>query len=347
MATRTLTLLSEATGKPLAEMDSVSQRFPFAISTFLRNRVLNGEYAPEALRQFLPDARELWTAPGYTSDPTGESELHPEPSILHVYGNRLALILTYRCLVYCRFCFRKHVVGFGESRVPAEDIERGIAYVEAHPEISDILLSGGDPLAISNAQLLPLLRRLVEIPHLKVIRIDSRALNAMPERFDDELLDFFSAHPHFWYYAHLNHPDDVDHPDVLAAARRLRAAGVPIYNQCVLLRGVNDRPQTLRRLMELCYVNKILPYNLYVLDRVEGATHFALDDSEVASLYRSLADLSGPAQPLLVYVGNDSKKRRMTNSDIHDIHAFLRARHRELAAPLPADTRLAALGAAQ
>lgn len=327
MSAQALRMLAEVTQTPLEDLAQTARRYPFALPSFLRRRVEEGSYSRAALRQFLPDRRELLDIAGFTPDPTGESGLHPERGILQAYHNRAAIIVTYHCLVYCRFCFRKNVVGFDENKVPSEDLDRALAYVESHPEINDILLSGGDPLAMPNSRLIPFLERLVSIDHVRAVRIDSRALNAHPQRLDDELLAFLESKDRFWYYAHLNHPDDLDHPEVLAAVRRLLAARVPVMNQCVFLAGVNDNVATMSRLMELCYFNKVLPYNLYVLDRVKGGAHFEVPDEKVLEIYRALAGLGGPAQPLLVYVGGDSRKRRAINSEWMDLESFLDSRH--------------------
>lgn len=326
-----MNLVADKTGAPIDDIKKVSERFPFLLSPFLARRVREGAYSLEALRQFSPDIRELNEVATFTPDPTGEGSLQPARSIIKTYHNRLALVISYNCMVYCRFCFRKNVVGQPENRVTMEQIDEGLAYVAAHPEINDVLLSGGDPLVLPNRQLIPFLERLLAIEHVKAIRFDSRALSVRPERIDDELLAFLDKSDRFWFYGHFNHPDDIDHPEVVAAIRRLLSVRVPVLNQCVLLRGVNDDEATLARLMELCYLNKVMPYNLYTLDRANGAAHFELPEERIAALYRSLSDrggshLSGPAQPQLVYVGKDTRKRRAVNCDHLDLDAFLAER---------------------
>ena len=326
MVSKTLELLAQFAERPVEELARVSKIYPFALTPFIVGRVKEGTYSPAALRQFLPDIRELQDNDGFISDPTGERDLHPEPGILQTYDNRLALIFSYQCLAYCRFCFRKAAVG-PDHGVSDTELERAFAYISAHTEIEDILLSGGDPLALPNKRLIPLLERLTSFPHLKAIRIDSRALNVHPARLDDELLAFLEADGRFWYYAHLNHPDDLDHPEVIAAARRLLSARIPIYNQSVILRGVNDDVETMKRLMNLCYFNKIIPYNLYVLDRVKGGAHFDVPINRVVEIYEALSHLSGPAQPLLVYVDEQSKKHRVIYDKTLDLRAFLETRN--------------------
>lgn len=325
MASKNLELLADISGQPLEDLERVTRSYPFALTPFIMNRVKDGSYTISALRQFLPAIQELHDIEGFSSDPTGESGLHPEQAVLQTYNNRLALILSYQCLVYCRFCFRKAAVGPGHD--PTElQLEKALTYIATHPEIEDVLLSGGDPLALPNKKLLPFLEKLTSYPHVKAIRIDSRALNVHPDRFDDELLAFLEKDGRFWYYAHLNHPDDIDHPAVLAVVRKLLSARIPIYNQSVILAGVNDDVETMKRLMNLCYFNKVIPYNLYVLDRVKGGAHFDVPAERVAEIYTALSDLSGPAQPLLVYVDAESKKHRAIYDTTFNVQAFLETR---------------------
>jgi KamA family protein len=326
MPTNALEKLSALTGQSAADLKNVAEHYPFAVTPFLARRAQECSYSAAALRQFVPDVRELLTIDGFTPDPTGEAALRPESAILRTYDNRLAIMLTYRCLVYCRFCFRKSQVGMPGNAVSDADLDRAIAYIAEHSEIEDVLLSGGDPLAMPNRRLIPFLRRLTAIEHLHTIRIDSRALNVHPERIDDELIDFLARHDHFWYYAHLNHPDDIEHPAVLDAVRRLLTARVPVLNQCVFLAGVNDDVATMTRLMNLCYKNKVIPYNLYVFDRVAGGAHFDVPAEKIVEIYMALTQLSGPAQPLLVYVGSDSRKRRIAADNPVELHRFLASR---------------------
>lgn len=323
MNLESITVLSNLAGRPVGELKQVAEKYPFAISPFLSDRVKNGTYSLAAARQYLPDARELLDVSGFVGDPTGEAGLHPEQSVLQTYSNRVALMVTHQCLVYCRFCFRKDFVGYPQNHISDADLQKAVAFIAARPEINDVLLSGGDALALPNRRLIPLLHALMEIPHLKAIRIHSRALSAHPKRLDDELLECLKTDDRFWYYAHMNHPDDLNHPEVIATVRRLLSARVPVLNQCVILAGVNDDPETMYRLMKLCYENKVLPYNLYVLDRVKGAGHFEVPVERIVEIYKALSDLPGPAQPVLVYVDSKSRKHRAVYSESINLSEFL------------------------
>lgn len=324
--TKTMSVLSEISGFSVEKIAEVSERYPLAVSPFIVKRLQEGNYSLDALRQFLPDTRELVDIEGFVGDPTGEKELQPERSILRTYHNRLAIMVTLKCLVYCRFCFRKEKVGFPDSVMPETELDKAIDYIAAHPEINDILLSGGDPLSLSNQKLLPFLTKLGELKQLKAIRIDSRALSFAPDRLDNELLEFLEADGRYWYYAHMNHPDDVNHPKIIAAAKRLLSAGIPIYNQCVFLAGVNDNIETMVQLMEVCYEHKIIPYNLYVLDRVKGGAHFDVPIDRIVEIYKAISHLAGPAQPLLVFVDEKSRKHRAIYHESLDLHQFLNQR---------------------
>jgi glycine amidinotransferase len=323
MTDKLVKLVAGKTNQTLEQVKAVTEKYPMAISPFIQKRVEQGTYSLEALKQFSPDIRELNSVEGFITDPTGEENLHPERAVLQTYNNRAAIFLTQKCLVYCRFCFRKDFVGLSSNAISESELQNAINYVASNPSIEDVLLSGGDPLALSNSILMPFMEKLSQIIHLKTIRIHSRAISSIPSRIDDALINFFKGHNKFWYYAHMNHPDDIDHPDVLSAIRNLQRIGIPVLNQCVLLKGVNDNPKVLRRLMLLCYENKVLPYNLYLLDKVKGVSHFDLSLNEVINLYQSLEDLPGPAQPALVYVDSQSRKHRYINTPISTIKEFL------------------------
>lgn len=326
MTAHVLDVMARSSGVKSEDLQEVANKYPVAVPPFLARRIDGGTYSQAALRQYLPDLRELADAAGYVSDPTGETELHPAESVLQAYGDRVALMLTTRCLVYCRFCFRKAIVGSEGHVVSDAALDSALSYVSEHSEITDVLLSGGDPLAVPNRTLVPFLRRLADIPHVRVIRIHSRAVSANPRRINDDLLDCLAGDDRFWYYAHMNHPDDIDHPEVIAAVRRLLSARVPVLNQSVILGGVNDDPETICRLMRMCYENKVIPYNLYVLDRVKGAAHFEVPEERIIEILRSLGELPGPAQPALVYVDQRSRKHRALFSEALDCEGFLGAR---------------------
>lgn len=303
--------LADKSNTTVDVVDAVAKQYPTRISGFLRNRIDEGTYSISAARQYLPDVRELLTTPGWSVDPCNERSYQETSSVLRKYPNRAAIILTHQCLVYCRYCFRKDFVGQEGNDIQDVEWRKAVEFVRQDPTINDILLSGGDPLVLSNSRLIPILAEFASIPHLHTIRIHSRALSVAPRRFDDALLGFLRDHPKFWYYAHMNHPDDVDHPLVKATVRKLLGAGVPVLNQAVILKGVNDDPEIMADLFMKCYANKVVPYNLYALDKVMGASHFMVPNEQIADIVVRLSRLPGPAQPTLVLVDRQNLKRRL------------------------------------
>jgi KamA family protein len=292
-------------------IEAVAREFPARISSFLRKRVEDGTYSMAAARQYLPDARELLFKPGWTVDPCNERNYQESAAVIRKYPNRAAVILTHKCIVYCRYCFRKDFVGKEGNDIQEAEWRDALEIVRRDSTINDILLSGGDPLVLPNSRLIPVLTEFAQIPHLHTIRIHSRALSVAPRRFDEPLLAFLEEHSKFWYYAHMNHPDDVDHPLVRNTVRKLLGVGVPVLNQSVILSGVNDDPETMAALFTRCYESKVVPYNLYALDRVHGASHFMVPNERIADIVVRLSQLPGPAQPTLVVVDRENLKRRL------------------------------------
>ena len=313
-----LRLASELLGQPVELTKRVAEQYPFKLSTFLAGRLAAGDYSLEAARQFLPDGRELLDWAGAEFDPCNEDEFRQTDTVIQRYDNRAAIVLTQKCLVYCRFCFRRDFVGFNDNAVSDESIDDGIAFLEATPEIRDVLLTGGDPLALANVDLIRIVNRITAIDHIRVIRVHTRALSVDPARIDADLVGAFAASGKIWFYTHMNHPDDLDHSDVRSALRRLRSAGVPVLNQAVILGGVNDGFGVLAKLMSDCYESQIIPYHLYVLDRVPGAEHFDVSPDRVIEVLSELSSVSGPAQPVLVIVDRTDMKHRVVPSALLD-----------------------------
>ncbi|AKT38555.1 hypothetical protein [Chondromyces crocatus] len=303
----TLRRLARVTGTSFEEMSEVARQRPFDLTSFLLLRAEEGTYALAALRQFVPDARELTAS--QESGPTRASDAPQGTSGIRVKGNRAELSLTNARLATPRIV-RRSAGGDAEGTVSGEHLDRLLRALADQPRVQDVVLTGGDPLALPNETLIPWLERLVAIPHVRAVRIDSHALSADPDRIDDELLAFLQRHPVFWYDAHFNHPDDLDHPLVLAKLRQLVRAGVPVTSQTVLLGGVNDDAATMTRLMELGYFNKVHPRGLVVLGADDVPAHLAVSEDKVMDIARALEALPRPAQPLLVHEGDDASDRR-------------------------------------
>jgi EF-P beta-lysylation protein EpmB len=263
-------------------------------------RMAKGDPADALLRQVLPVAREDVPQPGFTADPVGDRAAVRAPGLLHKYHGRVLLNLTPACAIHCRYCFRREFpyaeAGHGRGTWGA-----ALAYIRADASIHEVILSGGDPLALADSRLAALVGGLAEIPHLRRLRLHTRLPVVLPERVDADLLGWLGAtrlSP--VVVVHANHPNELDHP-VTAALQGLRRAGAAVLNQSVLLRGVNDAAPTLAALSEALFAAGALPYYLHMLDRVRGAAHFEVDRERALALHAALrARLPGYLVPRLV-----------------------------------------------
>ncbi len=253
------------------------------------------------LLQVLPQAAELLEVAGFTHDAVGDLDARVASGILHKYAGRALLIATGSCAVHCRYCFRRHFP-YPEHAAAANRWEGAIEHLRRDASISEVILSGGDPLSLSTSKLSELTKALATIPHLRRLRIHTRLPVVLPERVDDELLAWLTQLP--WPLAlvlHVNHPNELD-ANVARACARLRATGASLLNQAVLLRGVNDNSAALMGLSERLFDIGVLPYYLHQLDRVAGAAHFAVDDDRARALIATLrAHLPGYLVPRLVH----------------------------------------------
>ncbi len=247
------------------------------------------------LRQVLPRADELMSVPGFVPDAVGDLQHHPAPGLVHKYRGRALLVVTGACAVNCRFCFRR---AYPYEELREGGLDAALDAVAADASISEILLSGGDPLTLPDAPLFRLLDRLDAVPHLRRVRVHTRMPVVLPERVTDALVDRLAAgrlQP--WVVVHFNHPRELQ-PAAVDACRRLLRAGIPVLNQSVLLRGVNDDEETLVSLFEGLADAGIQPYYLHQLDRVAGTAGFEVPEPEGRALYERLrARLSGIALP--------------------------------------------------
>jgi len=223
-------------------------------------------------RQVVPRIEESNTAPDEMLDPCGEDSNMPVPGLVHRYPDRVLLLVTDRCASYCRYCTRSRVVsGAGEQELTM-DLEGAFAYLQKHPEVRDVLLSGGDPLLLSDSKLDAILTRLRQIPTIEFIRIGTRIPIFLPQRITTELLNVLKKHHPLWMSVHSNHPKELTQ-EVRMALGRLADAGIPLGNQSVLLKGVNDRADTLKSLFHKLLLCRVRPYYLYQCDLISGSAH--------------------------------------------------------------------------
>lgn len=263
-------------------------------------RMKKGDFNDPLLRQILPLKDESVIIPGFSQDPLQEKQHNPLPGLIHKYKSRVLLTLTGACAVHCRYCFRRHFPY--EANIPnQEKLAAIVEYIEKHPKINEVILSGGDPLLVPDHKLASLIALFSRMPQLKVIRIHTRLPIVLPDRITDEFLHVIkSSSIKLIMVVHCNHPQEIDDA-VLSSLIRLREAGMTVFNQAVLLKGVNDDAKVLAKLSWRLFEANVLPYYLHVLDKVAGAHHFDVDDARALEIWKALqVNLPGYLLPKLV-----------------------------------------------
>ena len=285
-------------------------QFPLRVPRGFVARMRRGDPRDPLLRQVLPLDDEMRPMPGFGLDAVGDGAAKTAPGVIQKYRGRALLVATGSCAIHCRYCFRRHFP-YAEETAARDGWRDAVDLIRRDASIEEVLLSGGDPLSLSNGKLAELTGALAGIPHLRRLRIHSRLPFVVPERVDDGLMGWLSTLP--WpvtLVVHANHANEFD-GTVDAALGRLRAAGVHLLNQAVLLRGVNDSVDALGALSERGFAAGVLPYYLHQLDRVAGVAHFEVDDAHARALHAGLAArLSGYLVPRLVReIPGDTGKR--------------------------------------
>jgi len=279
---------------------SAVKDFPLFVPRPFLARIRPADTADPLLRQVLPVEAETLAVEGFTSDPVDDRSATIEPGLLGKYAGRVLMVTTGACAVHCRYCFRRH---FPYQTTPKslDAWERAIEQIEADASVHEVILSGGDPLMLVDDLLAALAERLAQVPHLRRLRVHTRLPIVIPERVNDELLGWLTGTrltP--IVVVHANHPAEIDEA-VAAALGRLIDAGVPVLNQAVLLRGVNDSIDTLAELCERLVDLRVIPYYLHQLDRVAGAAHFEVPVAEGRKIMAELKSrLPGYAVPRYV-----------------------------------------------
>jgi lysine 2,3-aminomutase len=238
-------------------------------------------------RQVIPHLDESVIAPAESADPVGEEGTMPVPGIVHRYPDRVLFLVTDRCASYCRYCTRSRMVSNAQAYDFHPELEQGLQYIAAHPEVRDVLISGGDPLLLSDAKIDALLGRLRAIPHVEFIRMGSRIPVFLPQRITPELAAIFRKHGPIWMSIHTNHPKEIT-GELAEACERLSLAGVPLGNQSVLLNGINDTPEVMKSLVHRLLMMRVRPYYLYACDLIEGSTHFRAPIQKGIDIIRAL-----------------------------------------------------------
>ncbi|WP_276119516.1 lysine-2,3-aminomutase-like protein [Pararhizobium qamdonense] len=282
-----------------AGLEDVAARYAVAVTPAISALIDPNDPSDPIARQFIPDAAELLRLPEEREDPIGDAAHSPVEGIVHRYPDRVLLKAVHVCPVYCRFCFRREMVGpQGLGTLPSQAMDAAFAYIAAHPDIWEVILTGGDPLVLSPRRLASIMERLASIGHVKIVRFHTRVPVVEPERVDDALIAALKASGKTTYLAlHANHPRELTEV-ARSACARLVDSGIVMVSQSVLLKGVNDDPNTLASLMRAFVENRIKPYYLHHPDLAPGTSHFRLTIEEGQALVAALRGrISGLCQP--------------------------------------------------
>jgi len=275
-------------------------QFPLRVPRGYVARIRHGDANDPLLRQVLPIDDEDRLVPGFSLDAVGDGAAKGGTGVIHKYDGRALLIATGSCAIHCRYCFRRHFP-YGEETAAAGGWGSAIDYLRADPSVHEVILSGGDPLSLSTAKLAELTEALHGLPQITRLRLHTRLPIVLPERIDDEFLDWIGTLP--WpvvMVVHANHANEIDGA-VRGACDALRRRGVHLLNQAVLMRGVNDDATALIELSEALFSAGVLPYYLHLLDRVQGTAHFEVPEAEAIALRDGIhARLPGYLVPRLV-----------------------------------------------
>jgi lysine 2,3-aminomutase len=287
---------SERAGAARAEAEG----FPISVTPYYASLADRHDPSCPIRRQIVPLADEQLSARGDLRDPLGEEAHEVAPELIRRYPDRALLLATDRCAVYCRFCTRSRLVGNGGGPRSLERLEPAFDYLRAHPEVRDLIVSGGDPMAMATPRLVALLARVREIPSIETIRLATRVPVVLPSRVTEELTTALRPFHPIWVMTHFNHPKELSELS-RAACRSLADAGFPVMNQSVLLRGVNDDAATLQELFRGLVRERVRPYYLLQMDPVQGTSHLRTPLSVGVALMEQLQGrLSGIALPRLI-----------------------------------------------
>jgi lysine 2,3-aminomutase len=274
-------------------------KFRVDITPYFASLLEPDPYGPVRM-QVIPRGSELAAFDSMFADSLSEDEHSPVPGLVHRYPDRVLMLVTTECASYCRYCTRSRIVGDSSANFGSADHEEQLDYLANTPQVRDVLLSGGDPLTMPPKRLENLLRALRSIEHIEVVRIGSRVPIFLPQRVTDDLVDMLRQFHPLWLNVHINHPREIT-PELSRALAKLADAGIPLGNQAVLLRGINDTPEVQMALVQKLVKNRVRPYYLYQCDLVQGAGHFRTPVSVGLEIMESLrGHTSGYAVPVYV-----------------------------------------------
>jgi len=302
-------------------LDEVASRYAISLTPAMAALIDPNDPDDPIARQYLPSVAELIRLPEERDDPIGDGPHSPVPGVVHRYPDRVLLKAVHVCPVYCRFCFRREMVGpSGEGTMSGEDLSRAMAYIAGHPDIWEVIVTGGDPLILSPRRLGELMAALGKVDHVKVIRFHSRVPVTDPDRITVALLEALRSSGKTVYVAlHANHPTELT-SEARFAVDRLIASGVTIVSQSVLLRGINDDPDVLAALMRGFVEMRVKPYYLHHPDLAPGTSHFRLSIEEGRAIVSALrSKVSGLCMPhYMLDIPGGHGKVPLTESPVSD-----------------------------
>lgn len=286
--------------KAMGGITDAAGKFPLAITPYYVSLVRRLDYTDPVFMMSVPQLQELWNPPFLRDDPLEEDHDMPIPGLVHRYPDRALLIATSACAMYCRHCTRKRVTGIRETCISETRIKRTVEYLAKHPEIKDVVISGGDPFTMSTEKIEKVLSAVRSVPHIDVIRFGTRTPVTLPMRIDDELVSMLKKYHPVWINTHFNHPAEIT-SEAREACERLVNAGIPVGNQSVLLRGINDNAETMEQLLRGLLRMRVRPYYLFQCDLVQGIEHFRTPISKGIEIMENLRGrVSGMAIPAYV-----------------------------------------------
>ena len=266
------------------EIQKVIQKYPMSINPYYLS-LIKSENDP-IWKQCIPDVREIEDEFGF-EDPLHEEEDSPVYGLTHRYPDRVLLLISNRCAMYCRFCTRKRKVGIAYKTMTKENILKGIEYIKQHKEIRDVILSGGDPLLLKDEEIEFILKKVREIKHIEIIRIGTRVPCTLPQRITKELCNMLKKYHPLYINTHFNDPNEIIEESKRACGL-LADSGIPLGNQTVLLKGVNDNPNIMKRLMQKLLTIRVKPYYIYQADLTKGTNHFRTKVSDGIKIIKGI-----------------------------------------------------------
>ncbi|MFA5555125.1 MAG: KamA family radical SAM protein [Phycisphaerae bacterium] len=259
--------------KNVTQIINVTQKYPMAITPYYASLIKSADNSDPIFQMCVPQMQELLDPTCLSEDPLAENQDMPVPGMVHRYRDRVLLIATTACAMYCRHCTRKRIAGVRETSISPKRLEQVIQYLKANPQVSDVIISGGDPLTMSTESLETVLKAVRSVESVQIIRIGTRTPVVLPMRITDELIQMLKKYHPLWINTHFNHPNELTEHACRACAK-LADAGIPLGNQTVLLKGINNDPKIIEQLNRMLVRNRVRPYYLYQCDLVKGVEHF-------------------------------------------------------------------------